>query len=199
LVSRLNSPNVDIFLLLLLLLPSLASSSRLRRVAANGEKGTRSLARLGSSSTHVKRVFNYRADGGERDQQSARRGREPKRRAENEKLEPLAAARVKKKKKKEEKARDGSKNVIFSKKIPEDPTLYHQSMTPAFILSAAFKNKTWRKCCASKKKIISSRNQNRAGFYPQAFFLLFFLNPLRNLQFPSCIQMYYRSTHLVVK
>jgi hypothetical protein len=98
LVSRLNSPNVDIFLLLLLLLlPSLASSSRLRRVAANGEKGTRSLARLGSSSTHVKRVFNYRADGGERDQQSARRGREPKRRAENEILEPLAAARVKKK------------------------------------------------------------------------------------------------------
>jgi hypothetical protein len=172
LVSRLNSPNVDIFLLLLLLLlPSLASSSRLRRVAANGEKGTRSLARLGSSSTHVKRVFNYRADGGERDQQSARRGREPKRRAENEKLEPLAAARVKKKKKKEEKARDGSKNVIFSKKIPEDPTLYHQSMTPALILSVAFKNKTWRKCCASKKKVISSRNQNRAVFYSQAFFL----------------------------
>lgn len=146
----------------------LASSSRLRRVAANGEKGTRSLARLGSSSTHVKRVFNYRADGGERDQQSARRGREPKRRAENEKLEPLAAARVKKKKK----AR-GSKNVIFSKKILEDPTLYHQSMTPALILSAAFKNKTWRKCCASKKKkLFLPVIRTELVFYPQAFFFL---------------------------
>jgi hypothetical protein len=48
-------------------------------------------------------VYLITGQTGKRDQQSARRGCEPSRRAENEKLEPLAAAashtRVKKKRK----------------------------------------------------------------------------------------------------
>ncbi len=109
---RASIPQMLIFFFFFFFFP-LASSSRLRRVAANGEKGTRSLARLGSSSTHVKRVFNYRADGGERDQQSARRGREPKRRAENEKLEPLAAAAARVKKRRRRRREGEQKCNLF--------------------------------------------------------------------------------------
>ena len=82
-------------------------------------------------------VYLITGQTGKRDQQSARRGCEPSRRAENEKLEPLAAAashtRVKKKEGEEE-------NVIFSKKNPKNPTLL-SLIDDGFILFAAFKIK----------------------------------------------------------
>ena len=115
LVSRLNSPNVDIFFFLLF---CLGSSPRLRRVAANGEKRTWSLARLGSSSTHVKRVFNYRADGekGSAVCSSRLRSQKKSRKWETRAVSRCCFTHTCKKKEGEE------ENVIFSKKIPKDPT-----------------------------------------------------------------------------
>lgn len=139
------------------LLFCLGSSSRLRRVAANGEKGTWSLARLGSSSTHVKRVFNYRADGkkGSAVCSSWLRTQQKSRKWETRAVSRCCFTHTCKKKKEGE-----EENVIFSKKIPKNPTLL-SSIDDGFILFAAFKIKFFKKYVAKILSIKVSLSLNR--------------------------------------